>query len=142
MPILLANAELTVSTLTNAGCGPTGFASVWCFLGSTGLACKLVIGRASRSILTDVAADMPNVRGARITRETPVLRGARVARGAAVERGTPVTRNTPIARSVPTIPVVRARRLGFHPDLLVAATNQVGTESQPTTTRQSCPASL
>ena len=77
-------------------------------LGSTRLPCKLAISRSLRSILTDVAADMLNIRDARIARKTPVDREARVARAARVERETTVAHKITAARSVPKIPVVRA----------------------------------
>jgi hypothetical protein len=91
---------------TNAGCGPTRFVSAWCFLGSTGLSCKLANSGSLSSILTDVAADMLNLRNTRITRKTPVLREVPVAREATVKRKTSIGRKTPIAQTVPTIPVV------------------------------------
>ncbi|RLT07563.1 MAG: hypothetical protein DWI21_09430, partial [Planctomycetota bacterium] len=81
---------------TNAGCGPTRFVSAWCFLGSTGLSCKLANSGSLSSILTDVAADMLN------------LRNTRVTRSATVKCETPIGCVATITRNAPTVPVVRA----------------------------------
>ena len=80
------------------------------FLGSTGSLGKLANSGSLSSILTDVAADMPNLRDTRITRGTPVNHERRIARGTRVERDVPIGRKSPITRGVPTVPVVTASR--------------------------------
>ena len=72
-------------------------------LGSTGALGKLANCRSLSSILTDVAADMPNLRDTRITRETRVDHEARITRPARVERGATVTRNKSVARRAAVI---------------------------------------
>ena len=95
---------------TNPDCGPIRFASSVCFLGSTGLTVRLMNYGSLRSILTDVAADMPNVRDTRIARKTPVLREVRIARTAAVVHSLRDSRNGRSVTVVPLVPKNSVRR--------------------------------
>ena len=109
-------------------------------LGSTRLPCKLAISRSLRSILTDVAADMLNIRDARIARKTPVDCEARVARAARVERETTVAHETTAARSVPKMTIVPPLSWGrFSTCPANACPTTAGqVENLPHATRRSC----
>jgi hypothetical protein len=130
---------------------------------------KLTICGASCSILTDVAADMPNLRDTRIALETPVAHEARINRGARIELETPVQCKVPIARTgavnhnsrdarkrldLPTVwplPKKWLRPMPRRPIMRImqamsvgisSPTIRVGPESQPTIeARRSCRAS-
>ena len=76
------------------------------FHGSTGLPCKLAISGSLCSTITNVAADMPNLHGTRITRETPVIRETRITLAARIDRDATVAHETTAALTVLEMTVV------------------------------------